>query len=126
GHRGDIDNVAPAGLAQDRCERLTAVHHSERVDLDDAMPQVDRPLFDRLATGNTRVVDEDVQPAPGFGNLARGALEVLVTRHLQLDLEHLPARGPNLLRGQRNPLAVAPCDGHTPAVAAEEQSERLA
>jgi hypothetical protein len=101
------------------------VHDTERVDVDDAVPQLNRVVFDRLAAGNTSVVDEDVQSAPGFGDVARRPLEVFVSCHLQLDLEHLSARGSNLLRGQSDPLAVAPRDRDTPAVAAEEHSERL-
>jgi hypothetical protein len=101
------------------------VHDSERVDLDDAVPRLKGPVFDRLSTGNTRIVDEDVQSSPGFCDLLRRSLEVLVTRHLEVDLERLPARCSNLLRGQSDALVVTPGDCYTPAVAAEEYSQRL-
>jgi hypothetical protein len=83
--RRDIDDAAVASVEHLTDERARAQKGAAEVRVDDAVPVIDRHVFDQRLGEDSGIVDEDVDPSESSERRVRHRPHTFLVTHIRLD-----------------------------------------
>jgi hypothetical protein len=108
---------------RDRCI-LTYPDGAQQIDVHDPAPVFQIRVNDGPGGGDPRVIDDDVDTAPGLLNSGRGRFHLPVIANIAVENQRLAARLGHGLRGLPGALVVDVRDSHATAAAGIANGKR--